>query len=128
MDPTYPKNMRKVMPIIQRVVVLMFLGACTVSYAFELGDLFDTPLGKKHESAVKVLVIPTKTLPTSCRLAQEVQTSPIFPATMNPYVTDDKKLIGLASQIGFGRKHLDDIIIALSALYYSEPANSEVGI
>lgn len=114
--------------ISQRVAVLVFLSFSTASYAFDLGEPFDTPLGKKYESALKVLVVPPQLLPPSCCLAREVQTSLIFPATTNPFVTDDARLIAFASQIGFGRKHLDDIHVALSALYYSGSASSEVGI
>lgn len=114
--------------ISQRVAVLLFLSFSTASYAFELGEPFDTPLGKKYESSLKVLAVPPQLLPPSCHLAREVQTSLIFPATTNPYATDEKKLIAFASQIGFGRKHLDDIHVALSALYFAGSARSEVGI
>jgi len=120
--------MKKSATISQRAVVLLFLCFSTVSYAFELGEPNETPLGKKYESALKVLVVPPKVLPPSCRLAREVQTSLIFPATTNPFATDDTRLIAFASQIGFGRKHLDDITVALSALYFSGSASSEVGI
>ena len=112
----------------QRAGVLLFLGFSTISYAFDLGDPFDTPLGKKYQSALKVLVVSPKVLPPSCRLAREIRTAPIFPATMNPYVTDDTRLIAFISQIGFGRKYLDDINVSLSALYYSGSPSSEVGI
>ncbi len=107
----------------QRVAVLVFLSFSTASYAFDLGEPFDTLLGKKYESALKVLVAPPQLLPPSCRLARDVQTSLIFPASTNPFVKDDARLIAFASQIGFGRKRLDDIHVALSALYYSGSAS-----
>lgn len=111
-----------------RAFALLFLCFSTLSHASNYRDAFDTPLGKKYQSVLHALVVFPEVLPPSCRLAREVGTAPIYPATTNPYVTDDARLITFASQIGFGQGQFENVNVALSALYYSGTSSSEVGI
>jgi len=98
------------------------------AYAFVLGTPLDTALGRQYRAEVEVLTVSPKLLPSSCRLAREVRTAPIFPATTNPFVTDDTALIRFVSLIGFGSDAIPEISVALSALYYDSQPQHEVGI
>lgn len=98
------------------------------AYSLELGNPMDTPLGRQFRAEVDALTFSAKVLPASCRLLREIRTTPIFPATTNPFVTDDARLIRFVSQIGFGSDSIRDISVAMSALYYNSQPQHEVGV
>jgi hypothetical protein len=96
--------------------------------AVELGSPMDTALGRQYRADIEVLTVSPKLLPASCRLVREVRTASIFPATTNPFVTDDAKLIRFVSLIGFGSDAIREISVAMSALYYDSLPQHEVGV
>jgi hypothetical protein len=98
------------------------------AYTLELKDPFETSLGRQYRAEIEVLAISPEYLPSTCHLAREVRTAPIFPATTNPFVTDDAQLIEFVSQIGFGSQRLHDISVAFSALFYETEPRHEVGV
>jgi hypothetical protein len=73
------------------------------------------------------LIVPANGLPSSCQLVTEIKTAPIFPATTNPFVTDNDQLIEFVLLIGFGNKPPQDVSVAISVLYV-EGEQDEVGI
>lgn len=97
------------------------------AYAIELGDPMDTPLGRRYRAEIAALTISARLLPTSCRLAREA-TGPMFPATTNPFVTEDARLIRFVSLMGFGRDAIPEVSAAMSALYYDAQPRHEVGV
>jgi hypothetical protein len=100
----------------------------TSAFGLELGNPFDTPLGREYRAELEVLTVLPKLLPSSCRLVREVKTAPIFPATTNPFVTRDPALIRFVSQIGFGNGAILDVAAAMSVLYYDSKPQHEVGV
>jgi hypothetical protein len=111
-----------------RISVACFLLLCFSAQAFQLGNPFDNPLGLTYRKELEQLVIPSAHLPPSCRLATEIKTAPIFPATTNPFVTDDAQLINFVSLIGFGGIRAPGVSVAMSALYFAGDPQNEVGI
>ena len=108
--------------------IMLLLFIVLNAYAYQFAGPFDNPLGQKYRTQMESLSVPPNSLPTSCRLATEVKTAPIFPATTNPFVTDNAKLIEFISLIGFGSKQLQEVSAALSALYADRDGRHEVGI
>jgi hypothetical protein len=98
------------------------------AFALELGNPFDTPLGREYRAELEVLTVSPKLLPSSCRLVREVKSALIFPATTNPFVTRDPALIRFVSQIGFGSDAISDVTAAMSVLYYDSKRQHEVGV
>ena len=111
-----------------KIAATLLLLTCMGTYAFQLGSPFNTPLAQKHRKELESLVVPVNRLPLSCRLATEIKTAPVFPATTNPFITDNVQLIEFVSQIGFGNKQLQDVSTALSALYINREPQNEVGV
>jgi hypothetical protein len=98
------------------------------AFALELGNPFDTALGREYRAELEVLTVSPKLLPSSCRLVREVKSALIFPATTNPFVTRDPALIRFVSQIGFGSDAISDVTAAMSVLYYDSKPQHEVGV
>lgn len=111
-----------------KIVATCFLLSSLVVEAFQLGSPFDNPLGKRYRNDLEQLMVPADRLTPSCRLMTEIKTAPIFPATTNPFVTDDARLIDFVSLIGFGNKQLQDVSVAMSVLYIEREPQHEVGI
>jgi hypothetical protein len=111
-----------------KIVAICFLFLSVVVQAIQLGSPFDNPLGQKYRNELEQLVVPPDRLPPSCRLVREIKTAPIFPATTNPFVTDNVQLIDFVSLMGFGNKQLQDVSVAMSALYVEREPQHEVGI
>jgi len=116
------------MSIYIKIAATLLLLTCMGAHAFQLGSPFNTHLAQKHRKELESLVVPVDRLPSSCRLATEIKTAPIFPATTNPFVTDNVQLIEFVAQIGFGQKQLQDVSTALSALYINRQPPNEVGV
>lgn len=98
------------------------------AFALELGNPFDTPLGRQYRAEIELLTVAPKLLPSSCRLVREVKSALIFPATTNPFVTHDSALIRFVSLIGFGSDAMSDVTVAISILYYDSEPEHEVGV
>ncbi len=111
-----------------KFATMLLLLTCMGAYAFQLGSPFNTPLAQKHRKELESLIVPADRLPSDCRLATEIKTAPIFPATTNPFITDNVQLIEFVAQIGFGSKQSQDISVALSALYINREPQHEVGV
>ncbi len=116
------------MKTVIKIAATSFLIYGVTVQAFQLGSPFDTPLGQTYRKEVEQLVVPTGRLPSSCRLVTEIKTAPIFPATTNPFVTDDVRLINFVSMIGFGNNKFKDVSVAMSVLYVEHEPRHEVGI
>jgi hypothetical protein len=97
-------------------------------FALELGNPFDTVLGRQYRAEIELLTVAPKLLPSGCRLLREAKTASIFPATTNPFVTDDSALIRFVSLIGFGSDTTPGVTAALSVLYYHSKPQHEIGI
>jgi hypothetical protein len=97
-------------------------------HALELKDPFETPLGRQYRRELDVLTPPPGRLPPTCRLVREAGTAPIFPATTNPFVTDDPQLIEFISLVGFGSERLHDVSVAISAVFYEAEPRHEIGV
>jgi len=104
---------------------MLFTGS---ALALELGSPFDTPLGRQYRAEVEALSVPGKALPATCRLAREVKGAAIFPATTNPFVTEDPALLRFVSQIGFGADTIADATTAFSVLYQDSKPGNEIGV
>ncbi len=98
------------------------------AYALELKDPFETRLGRQYRLELDVLTPPPQRLPTTCQLVRKAATAPIFPATTNPGVTEDARLIRFVSLVGFGSERLNDVRVAFSALFYDTEPRHEVGV
>lgn len=117
------------MSTVIKTAAVLLLATCMAAYAFELGSPFSTPLGRKYRKELESLIAPADRLPASCRPAREIKTAPIFPATTNPFATEDARLIEFTAQIGFGNGRLQDVSAALSALYIiDEGPGHEMGV
>ena len=119
------------MPIVKRCILFLLAMAAfsgQTARALDLGDPVDTPLGQQHRAELQVLTVSPTLLPSSCHLVREVRTAPIFPATTNPFVTDDRALIRFVSSFGFGRDTIRDVRVAMSALYADSQVEHEVGV
>ncbi|MEK6690027.1 MAG: hypothetical protein AABY78_01850 [Nitrospirota bacterium] len=111
-----------------KIAVACFLLSGVAAQAFQLGSPFDNPMGQTYRKELEQLIVPADHLPPSCRLVTEIKTAPIFPAMTNPFVTDNAQLIDFVSLIGFGNKQLQDVSVAMSALYVEREPQHEVGI
>jgi len=111
-----------------KIAVACFLLSGVAVPAFQLGSPFNNPLGHTYRKELEQLVVPADHLPPSCRLVTEITTAPIFPATTNPFVTDNAQLIDFVSLIGFGKQQLEDVNVAMNALYVEGEPQHEVGI
>ena len=98
------------------------------AFSFELKEPFETPLGRKYETELKILIVPANQLPSGCRLTRETTGTAIFPATTNPFVTEDEKLIQFVSRFVVGEKQLDNVKAAFSVLFTDKEPRFEVGI
>lgn len=116
------------MNILIRIVTGYFLLSSPLVAAAQLGSPYNNPLGHQYKNELEQLVVPANHLPSSCRLVTETKTASIFPATTNPFVTNDARLIDFVSLLGFGNKQLPDVIVAMSALYVEREPQHEVGI
>lgn len=96
--------------------------------ALELGGPFDTSLGRHHRAEIELLTVAPRLLPSTCHLVREVKSAQLFPATTNPFVTDDSALIRFVSLIGFGSEAISDVTAAISILYYDSKPQHEVGV
>lgn len=110
-----------------KVAVALSLLCVMDAHAYQLGSPFDTALGRKYRTELESLIVPPEHLPTSCRLATEFETTPIFPATTNPFVTNDSQLIEFIA-MAFGNKQLQEVNVVLTALYIDGSPRYEVGI
>ena len=110
------------------VVLAVAALSAQTAYALDLGDPADTPLGQQYRAELQVLTVPPTLLPASCRLLREIRTAPIFPATTNPFVTDDAALIRFVSSVGFGTETISEVSVAMSALYSDAQPQHEVGV
>jgi hypothetical protein len=110
-------------------IFIAVVALCTRSvFALEFGDPLDTVLGRQYRTEIEVLTVAPKLLPSTCRLLRETHTAPLFPATTNPFVTDDSALIRFVSLIGFGSETIPGVTAALSVLYYDSKPQHEIGI
>lgn len=116
------------MNIAIKIVGLCLLLSSPLVEAVQFGGPFGGPLGQKYRNELEQLVVPADRLPSSCQLVTETQTASIFPATTNPFVTDDARLIDFVSLLGFGNRQLPDVIVAMSALYVEREPKHEIGI
>ena len=116
----------KALPWLATIVVLGIPGVNAL--ALELPLPFDTELGRQYRNEVDSLLVPADRLPPECHLAHDMTSAPIFPATTNPFVTDNPQLIGFVAAIGFRNIAIDQVRVALTALYIYQQPRYEVGV
>jgi len=117
------------MKALSRLVTIVVLGISGVNaLALELPLPFDTELGRLYRNEIDSLLVPADRLPPECHLAHDMTSAPIFPATTNPFVTDNPQLIGFVAAIGFRNIAIDQVRVALTALYVYQQPRYEVGV
>ena len=105
-----------------RVLVTIVLIAGAGAYAYK-----KIPLNIRYRSELKSLIVPPEKLPARCEKITEVGIAPIFPATSNPFVTDQPQLIDFVSTIGFGFP-TENATAAFSAMYFQDVQSNEIGV
>ena len=97
--------------------------------AAELPAPLDTGLGRKYRAELALVRVPASRLPPGCVLARRTGSAPIYPATTNPFATEDRELIGfVAALIGGRRFDPTTVLAAITALYHDGDERREIGV
>src|SRR3989442_5823499 len=115
------------MKALSRLVTIVVLGISGVNaLALELPLPFDTELGRLYRNEIDSLLVPADRLPSECPLAHDMTSAPIFPATTNPFVTDNPQLIGFVAAIRFPNITIYHGRVAPTALHVYQPPRLRV--
>ena len=112
-------------------VVIGFFGlAAAQCLAVELPLPFDTALGEEYRAELEFVMVPADALPSGCFLATDVPGALIYPASTNPYVTEDRDLIEFAAAMLMGARPpvQTEAKAAITALYFDRQPGREIGV